>query len=214
MLTVNDLSFSYDRDRPLLHGIDMGLRAGDSIAIVGPSGSGKSTLLALLGLLLSPDTGTLSLDNCHVPARGALRDRIRREKTAWVFQEAHLLGQRPVIENVALPGLARGQGARESVEVARAMLTAVGMTDHEQAAVDTLSGGEAQRVCVARALCQRPCLVLADEPTGHLDRNNTELVIRCLVEATRDSVLYVATHDTWVADQCAQAFELVNGELI
>jgi putative ABC transport system ATP-binding protein len=182
MLNIRSLRKSFDgASRPVLHDVSLELRAGEYISIVGESGSGKSTLLNLIAGLDVPDAGSVELDNRNLAQLDdADRTRLRRTHMGFVFQAFHLLPHLSVERNVALPlalnGI-HGAPARQRVEE---MLTAVGLADRGHDFPARLSGGEMQRVAVARALVHRPRLVLADEPTGNLDADSAREVLSLL----------------------------------
>jgi putative ABC transport system ATP-binding protein len=187
MLRVDNVSKSYQGPpvRAVLQGVSLTLEAGEHIAIMGESGSGKSTLLNLIAGLDAPDSGRILVNGVDV---GALDDdartRLRRATMGFVFQAFHLLPHLSVAKNVALPLALNGvhEGVAERVEE---LLAAVGMRDRRDAAPRELSGGEMQRVAVARALVHRPQLVLADEPTGNLDAESAADVLQLLREQLR-----------------------------
>lgn len=207
------------RGEPLvvLRDVSFQLSAGDNLAVIGPSGSGKSTLLHIVGTLDSPTTGTVRLDECDPFALPA--DQLatfRNEKIGFVFQEHHLLPQLSVLENVLIPAIAQGPASAESMDRARDLLERVGLSDRIEHRPAELSGGERERVAVARALICRPQLVLADEPTGNLDRANTARICDLLLElqAQEGAMLIVVTHSLNVAGRLQRSVELVDGRLV
>src|SRR5690606_24699980 len=147
---------------------------GESVAIVGPSGSGKSTLLALAGLLIRPESGSVRIDGQPAPSDERLRRRLRRATFAWIFQSVNALPGRTVLDNVAIGSLSRGARRCDAEAQGRNALAKVGLAHLDQRPLATLSGGERQRMCVARVLAATPKVVLADEPTGQLDRASSE----------------------------------------
>jgi lipoprotein-releasing system ATP-binding protein len=198
----------------ILRGVSFSLQAGEALAITGPSGSGKSTLLHLIGTLERPTSGRILFGDGEphaLPERelAAFRNR----SIGFIFQDAHLLPQYSVLENVLIPTLAHpGQGNGHRQRAAE-LLHRVGLQarfDHRPA---ELSGGERQRVAVARALLQRPALILCDEPTGNLDRRSAAAVADLLFELHRDSgsILIVVTHSLDLAGRFDRRFELVEG---
>jgi lipoprotein-releasing system ATP-binding protein len=206
------------RGEPLvvLRGVSFELAAGGNVAILGPSGSGKSTLLHILGTLDRPTAGTVTLDGSD-PFQLGDTDlaAFRNRHIGFVFQDHHLLPQLSVLENVLIPAVAEGRPDTESVARARDLLDRVGLSqrlDHRPA---ELSGGERQRVGVARALLRRPKLVLADEPTGNLDRSNALAVGALLVDLQKQeqAMLVVVTHSAELAELLQQRFELDEGIL-
>lgn len=181
MLHVSHIvkSFPGPPRREVLSGVDLELRAGEYVALMGESGSGKSTLLNLIAGLDTPDAGRIVVDGCDLSGLDdAQRTRLRRATMGFVFQAFHLLPHLSVEKNVALP-LALNR-ARDGADRVEALLASVGMSERRHAAPRELSGGEMQRVAVARALVHRPKLVLADEPTGNLDAQSAGEVLALL----------------------------------
>ncbi len=203
-------------DLEVLSGIDLDVAAGEIIAIVGPSGSGKSTLLHLLGGLDRPDAGDVTVAGQDL---GALGDeslaRLRNRRIGFVFQFHHLLPDFTALENVMLPRLIGGASPSEAERAARELLGAVGLADRVTHAPGELSGGEQQRVAVARALVNEPSVVLADEPSGNLDvassRGLHELLRRLRDE--RGATFILATHDPSLADAADRVVGLRDGRL-
>ena len=193
-----------------LQGVSCCVRAGDRIAATGPSGSGKSTLLHLLAGLDTPTVGTVSW-----PALGS-RSCLRPGPLAVVFQAPSLLAPLNVEENVALPLLLAGVSPADARARASDALAALGLEDLAAKLPEELSGGQAQRVAVARALASRPRLLLADEPTGQLDHANGTLVIDALLAAAEanGAALVVTTHDERVAARLPQRWRLDDGRLV
>jgi lipoprotein-releasing system ATP-binding protein len=206
------------RSGPLavLRGIDLELARGDSLAVMGPSGSGKSTLLHILGTLERPSSGTVRLDgqDPFTLPEPALAD-FRNRHVGFVFQDHHLLPQCSVLENVLVPTLVSNQGAAEAEKWATELLNRVGLTQRLHHRPAELSGGERQRVAVARALVRRPLLLLADEPTGNLDRKTAQSVGQLLLEmhAQEKTVLVVVTHSAELARSFPRQAEMVDGAL-
>ncbi len=199
----------------VLEGLDLEVGAGEAVAVMGPSGSGKTTLLSIAGLLTEPTRGRVRLGGVPVPRSQRRRDRLRAEWFAWVFQTVNVLGHRTAEDNTALSLLARGVPRGEATRQARAALGAVGLADRAGSPVVDLSGGELQRVCIARAVAAAPKVVLADEPTGQLDHATSLRVLDALWAARRpDTALLVATHDPQVAERCDRILRLVDGRLI
>ena len=218
-LTVRDLSKSYPTrggDMPVLRGVTLALAAGESVAIMGPSGSGKSTLLHVLGTLDRPTTGRVELDGTDpfaLPEAGLAG--FRNASIGFVFQDHHLLPQCTVLENVLIPTLVGKPADDATRDRARHLLDRVGLTgrlDHRPA---ELSGGERQRAAVARALIRQPKLLLADEPTGNLDRRNAQLVGELLLELHREqqTILVVVTHSLGLAKLFPKRLDMDDGKL-
>lgn len=200
-----------------LAGVDVDLAEGESLAVMGPSGSGKSTLLHCLAGILTPDHGTVTLRGRDV---GRLDERerslLRRRHYGFVFQFGQLLPELPAVENVALPAMLLGTPRRDAVALAGRWLASLGLAGMEGRRPGELSGGQAQRVAVARALVTGPDVVFADEPTGALDQATGADVMRVLTEATRaaGASLVVVTHDPGVADWCSRRIEIRDGLVV
>jgi len=199
----------------VLRQVSFGLEKGQSMAVVGPSGAGKSTLLHILGTLDRPDAGSVRLDGEDPFALDEKETaRFRNRRIGFVFQDHHLLPQYDALENVLLPTLAFG-GDDEARSRARDLLEAVGLghrLDHRPAA---LSGGERQRVAVARALINRPALVLCDEPTGNLDGETASAVADLLFGLHGDDrILIIVSHDPALAARCDRRLELRDGRCL
>jgi ABC-type lipoprotein export system ATPase subunit len=211
-LELVGISHRYGRGPTVLHDVHLSVDAGNTVALMGPSGSGKSTLLAIAGLLTTPSSGEVRVDGTRVPKSDSGRSRLRTERYSWVFQTVNVFGARTAQDNVEVGLLAQGTPRREARKRAGEALTAVGLADHRNKPVRTLSGGEVQRVCIARATALRPLIILADEPTGQLDRGTSDAVLDALWEARHpDTVLVVATHDPEVAHRCDRVIQLVDG---
>ncbi len=199
-----------------LDGIHLELRRGEYAAIAGPSGCGKSTLLSLLGLLDSPTEGGYWLNEKPVADLSlAERTRIRNQEIGFIFQNFNLIGDLSVFENVELPLTYRGMAAAERRERVGEALDKVGMGHRAKHLPSQLSGGQQQRVAVARALVGRPLILLADEPTGHLDSKNGEAVMELLRELHRDgATVCMVTHDTRYAKHAERAIHLFDGRIV
>ena len=207
---------SGERVLEVLRGVDLEVRGGETVAIVGPSGSGKSTLLHCLGGLDVPTSGTV-----HVRGRclDGLGDRelarVRNLEIGFVFQFHHLLPDFTALENVMLPTLIARTSRADAAARARELLAAVGLTEREEHTPSELSGGEQQRVAVARALANRPGVVLADEPSGNLDAR-TSAELHGLLRRLRDEfgvTFVVATHDAELGEQADRVLTLTEGVL-
>ena len=202
-----------------LRGVDVTLEAGEMVGIVGPSGSGKSTLMHILGLLHSPDSGydpppSLVFNDTNVtelPDRE--RTRMRAEQIGFVFQAFNLIPTLTAAENVALPAEYAGQRRKAARAGAVEALEMVGMGNRASHRPMELSGGEQQRVAIARALVTGPALLLADEPTGNLDSENTGELLELLRQynAERRQTMVLVTHDTRVSDACSRVLTMQDG---
>ena len=198
-----------------LRGIDLSIDAGDYLSVMGPSGSGKSTLLNVLGLLDSPDAGTYRLEGRDVTTLSpAEQARVRSRRIGFVFQIFHLVPRLTAAENIALPMMLAGIGAAERAPRVRKALEDFGLADRARHRPDELSGGQRQRVAIARATVMQPAMLLADEPTGNLDRATGEEVIR-LLEAlhARGMTLIIVTHDQALGDRAHRQLYLEDGAI-
>jgi lipoprotein-releasing system ATP-binding protein len=201
----------------VLRGVDLAMGRGDAIVVTGPSGSGKSTLLYIIGTLDRPTAGQVRVLGSD-PFAGSEAElaRYRNEHVGFVFQEHHLLPQCTVLENVLIPTLA-GHGAGQAEETrARGLLERVGLGQRLTHRPAQLSGGERQRAAVCRALINQPALLLADEPTGNLDRRTAESVGTLLLEIAREqnTLLVCVTHSMELAARFPTRYELVDGRLV
>jgi lipoprotein-releasing system ATP-binding protein len=201
----------------ILSGVSFTLRRGENLAILGPSGSGKSTLLSILGTLEPPTSGRVLLAR-EDPFQLNETDlaEFRLENVGFVFQEHHLLPQCTVLENVLVPFLADGAATPDDQRRAADLLARVGLNERLEHRPAELSGGERQRVAIARALVREPTLILADEPTGNLDRTTATSIARLLVElqAERNAILVVVTHSEALAASLQKRMELDCGRLV
>lgn len=222
---VSDLHKSYRRGNvpvPVLKGIDLEIREGEFTCIVGQSGSGKSTLLHLLGTLDVPDQGEIHLDGHRIdnmPARK--KEQLRNREFGMIFQFYHLLPELTMLENVLIPRMIqdgvfkymrnRGAYRRRALE----LLELVGLQDRIHHRPSQMSGGEMQRTAIARALVSEPSVLLADEPTGNLDRENGQEVMQTLLRLQREQSLTIVmvTHDETIADSADQLIRLVDGRV-
>jgi lipoprotein-releasing system ATP-binding protein len=219
-LVVDDIVKEYPTPtEPLrvLSGVSFSLVRGDSLAILGPSGSGKSTLLSILGTLELPTSGSVRLAGQDPFALDeAALAAFRSRQVGFVFQDHHLLPQCTVLENVLVPFLAEGSATSEDQQRATELLRRVGLAERLTHRPAELSGGERQRVAIARALVREPALLLADEPTGNLDRTTAESITRLLLElqAERNAILVVVTHSSALAAAVQDRMELDAGRLV
>jgi len=217
LLKLEKVTKSYSKDRTILDQLDLEINAGERIAIVGPSGSGKTTLLNLIGTLDRPDSGKMYFENQDL---SAFSDQhlaaFRNEKIGFVFQMHHLLPQLTLLENILLPTLTdkKLQG-KETLERAHKLISRMGLSEVSYQKPSELSGGECQRTAVARALINRPRLILADEPTGALDQKSAFNLTDLLVELNQEEgvTLIVVTHSMDVAKKMDRIYRLENGKL-
>ena len=200
----------------VLESVSFSMNAGENLAIVGPSGSGKSTLLQILGTLDAPTSGIVRIGGQDpYQLNENQQAKFRNERIGFIFQDHHLLPQWNVLENTLLPALAKGKPTEEIRQRAIALLERVGLKDRMTHLPSQLSGGERERVAVARALVLKPMVVLADEPTGNLDQQSAENVARLLLEVPKEenTVLIVVTHSSSLAEQMQKRYELRNRQL-
>lgn len=200
----------------VLRGVDLSVGEGELVALLGPSGSGKSTLLQAVGLLEGGFSGSIKLDGEEVSATSVDRQtEIRREKLGFVYQFHHLLPDFDALENVVLPQLIADASLEEANDRATHLLTKLGLAERLHHRPSKLSGGEQQRVAVARALANRPKLVLADEPTGNLDEHTADIVLGEFMALVRGegSAAIVATHNERMAAKMDRVFRLHEGRL-
>jgi len=200
----------------ILHAIDLTVVTGERIAIMGASGSGKSTLLHLLGGLDEPSRGAVSIAGKRLDSLSAVQlGRLRNRKLGFVYQFHHLLPEFTALENVAMPLLIGGMKPAQAGEQAASLLDRVGLSARVTHKPGELSGGERQRAAVARALVTRPSCLLADEPTGNLDRHNAEQVLELMLDLNRElsTGLLVATHDPLIAGRMDRTVHLEDGRL-
>ncbi|MEX2602157.1 MAG: ABC transporter ATP-binding protein [Balneolaceae bacterium] len=200
----------------ILQGVSLTVQKGEILAVVGSSGSGKSTLLHILGGLDSPDSGHILWNGA--PLSGWKPDQLageRNRQVGFVFQFHHLLPEFTACENVFMPALIQGISMEEARQRSLELLARFGMSERAEHRPAQLSGGEKQRIAMARALMNRPSIILADEPTGNLDESNTEILLNELIKL-RDSEqvgMVLITHEKEIATRCDRVCELRNGQL-
>ncbi|MCL2415132.1 MAG: ABC transporter ATP-binding protein [Bacteroidales bacterium] len=201
----------------VLRGVNMNIEKGDFVAIKGASGSGKTTLLSILGTLLQPDSGSYLLDNQEINTSGVDYSAIRNQKLGFVFQDHRLLPQLTALENILLPTLAFQSKADDSqIDYAKQLMELTDITSVANQYPDTLSGGEASRTAVCRALIMKPLLVLADEPTGQLDAENARNVALLLKKINRElgTTIVMVTHSDEIADVSNRTLTIKDGVLV
>lgn len=221
ILTVTGLTKDFgegDTQTHVLKDINLAMEAGEMAALLGPSGSGKSTLLTILGTLMRASGGAydmLGVDLMH--ASEAQRTEFRSKNLGFVFQFHHLLPDLSALENVMMPAAcAAGRETAPMRQRASELLDAVGLSDRRDFRPAAMSGGQRQRVAVARALINNPVLVLADEPTGNLDRESADHVMDLVrkINETMGSSFLISTHDEHIAARCQRRIELLDGRIV
>jgi putative ABC transport system ATP-binding protein len=198
-----------------LRDVDFSAAKGDYIAIMGPSGSGKSTLLNIIGLLDRPDGGTYELDNIMTTSLNERQQAdVRRHKIGFVFQFFHLVPRLTAEQNVELPLLLAGVEKNERNRLVQETLEAFGIGDRAHHRPDQLSGGQRQRVAIARATIMKPSVILADEPTGNLDRASGNDVVEILEELNKQGItLIMVTHDPELGDRARRRIKMIDGRI-
>ena len=204
-----------DQEVHALNDVGLRIERGEYVAIMGPSGSGKSTLLNILGLLDRPTRGSYRLDGEDVTALSdQAQANTRRDKIGFVFQFFHLIPRLTAAENIELPLMLAGVQPSERKPRVQQILAAVGLTDRAQHKPDQLSGGQRQRVAIARATIMQPTVILADEPTGNLDRTSGGEVIEVLENLNRqDMTLIIVTHDPEIGGRALRELYMVDGKI-
>ncbi len=219
VIAVRNLSKSFSNGGvriDILKELNFDLSAGDTVAIVGASGIGKSTLLHIIGTLDRPDSGELLFRGENVFLYDDFKlARFRNESVGFVFQFHHLLPEFSALENAMMPALIRGTQKEKATRAAEKILVRVGLQDRLHYRVGKLSGGEQQRVALARALVLKPLVLLADEPTGNLDKSNSEQIHGLLMELNREfsMTLVVVTHNTELASLMSRRVTIASGKL-
>ena len=219
IVSISDLRRSFTQGETkidVLRGVNLNISKGETVALLGPSGSGKSTLLQAVGLLEGGFSGSIAINGeqaAQLDDNG--RTRLRREVLGFVYQFHHLLPDFSALENVELPQLVRGAALEEARARSTEMLTTLGLGARLDHRPSQLSGGEQQRVAVARALANRPLLVLADEPTGNLDEATADIVLGAFLTLVREegSAALIATHNERIAAQMDRVVRLHDGVL-
>jgi len=218
ILSCRDLHKTYQGlDVAVLNGIYLNVATGEQVAIVGASGSGKSTLLHLLGGLDAPSSGEVSiLDKNLARLSEAQKGDLRNQSLGFVYQFHHLLPEFTALENVAMPLLIRRMAREQALTLASEMLAKVGLAHRLEHMPGELSGGERQRAALARAMVTQPQCILADEPTGNLDRHTAHAVFDLLLEMNQSQQmsLIVVTHDMELASKMQRQYKLVDGKLL
>ena len=218
MLSVSGVHKSYgnaERSVSVLRDLHLSLDHGEFAALMGSSGAGKSTLLNILGCLDTPSSGNYRLDNVAVESMDDdSLAKVRLNKIGFVFQTGFFIEYLDLIENVALPGFYQGIARVDAQTRANELLRQVGLAERVHHLPSELSGGERQRAAIARALFNNPSILLADEPTGNLDKENTSNVMALLTQLNKDGLtIFMVTHDPSVAASASRVYQLVDGAL-
>jgi putative ABC transport system ATP-binding protein len=205
-----------DTEVRALDDVSLSIEAGEFIAIIGPSGSGKSTLMHILGCLDTPGSGTVTIDGVTLTRASASQlPRLRNEKIGFVFQFFNLLPKLSVLQNVELPMIYAGVPARQRAARAREALAAVGLADRMKHRPGQLSGGQAQRGAIARALVNNPRIILADEPTGNLDTQTGGAILELFQQLHRQGrTIAIVTHDPQIAGIARRQIEIRDGRIV
>lgn len=219
-VVVEDLQMIYrvgKVDVPALRGVSLTVKSGEFLAIMGPSGCGKSTLLHLLGGLLRPTCGRIFIDGVDVASvSDAERTEIRRRKMGFVFQRFNLLPTLTAIDNIELAREIQGNGHIRNLQTTKEILGLLGIADKMHHKPSELSGGEQQRVAIARSVVSRPAILLADEPTGNLDTDNSQMVLQMLQELNvkYGQTVVMITHDPEAASTASRIVEMRDGKIL
>jgi lipoprotein-releasing system ATP-binding protein len=220
VLHARDIGMTFrngDELTEVLKGVDVTLQTGELAALLGASGSGKSTLLSIIGLLLRPTAGRIAIAGQQVDTLDETgRARFRNQRLGFIFQFHHLLPDFTATENVAFPAAAPGgRLTGPMIQRARELLDRVGLADRMDFPATRLSGGQKQRVAIARALMNNPALILADEPTGSLDRVSAEKVLDLMQEVNREdkATFLICTHDETIAARCSRRILVRDGQV-
>ncbi|MBI5183237.1 MAG: ABC transporter ATP-binding protein [Nitrospinae bacterium] len=220
LISVHGLYKSFKKDSrilPVLKGIDLRIRRGEMIGIVGVSGAGKSTLLHLLGAIDRPSSGDIRFDGIDIFKMSDTKiAEFRNKRIGFVFQLHHLLPEFTSIENTMMPALIMGRKRNEAIERAKQILTDVGLRERFHHKPGELSGGEQQRVAIARALVNNPDIVLADEPTGNLDSETGRSIqeLMCRLNRDKKQTFIIVTHNETIASKMDNILRLVDGRIL
>lgn len=213
MLKAVDIYKSYG-SLQVLQGVSLELKEGEVVALVGSSGAGKSTLLQILGTLDVPDKGEIFFENKPIlPLSASQKAQFRNESLGFVFQFHHLLPEFTALENVCIPAFIQGKGKAESLDRGRHLLSQLGLSARAEHKPSQLSGGEQQRVSIARALINQPKLILADEPTGNLDTNTSQDLYRLIFDLAQETSVgfLIVTHNQELAAKADRQYQIKDG---
>jgi len=216
MLQARGIQKSYG-NLQILKGVDLDVKRGEIITIIGASGAGKSTLLHIIGTLDRPDLGTIRLNNVDVNTLSSRKlSAFRNEQIGFIFQFHHLLPEFTALENICIPAFIAGRGKKDAENKAFELLELLGLSDRANHKPNELSGGEQQRVAVARAMVNEPAIILADEPSGNLDSNNAENLHRLFVDLrdTLNQTFVIVTHNENLANLADRKVLMKDGQII
>lgn len=216
MIEIRNITKSYD-SLQVLKGINLDIVPGEIVSIVGPSGAGKTTLLQIIGSLDRPNSGMVKYDNTDIfTLKDAQLARFRNQNIGFVFQFHQLLPEFTLLENVAMPALIGGVKRSDAYDRARELINYLGLKDRENHRPAELSGGERQRAAVARALINKPQVVLADEPSGSLDSKNRQELHKLFFDLRRDmgQTFVIVTHDESLATDCDRIIKMRDGQIV
>ena len=215
IIQIKNLSKNYDSKTRVLKNLSFNFKAGKTYALTGPSGSGKSTLLNLISLIDKPSSGSIKIDNTNINFfSNNTNDKIRSNKIGIVYQDKNLLSDFTILENVYLARLAINGNKNKALYEAKYLLEKVGLVKRINHIPSQISGGEAQRVAISRAIINSPKIILADEPTGSLDTKNAKLIFKLLLQhKINNRTIIFATHNRYFANMADCKIELIDGKM-
>ena len=215
IVQIKNLSKNYDSKTKVLRNLNFNFRAGKTYSLIGPSGSGKSTLLNLISLIDKPTSGSIKIDNININfSTNTLNDKIRSNNIGIVYQDKNLLSDFTILENVYLARLAINGNKDKALKEAKYLLEKVGLAKRINHFPSQISGGEAQRAAISRAIINSPKIILADEPTGSLDTKNAKLIFNLLLQNKKNNrTIIFATHNRFFANMADCKIELIDGKM-
>ena len=215
IIQIKNLSKNYDSKTRVLKNLSFNFKAGKTYSLTGPSGSGKSTLLNLISLIDKPSSGSIKIDNTNINfSSNNTNDKIRSNKIGIVYQDKNLLSDFTILENVYLARLAINGNKNKALHEAKYLLEKVGLVKRINHFPSQISGGEAQRVAISRAIINSPKIILADEPTGSLDTKNAKLIFKLLLQhKINNRTIIFATHNRYFANMADCKIELIDGKM-
>ena len=215
IIEIKNLSKNYESNVKVLRKLNFKFKAGKTYSLIGPSGSGKSTLLNLISLIDKPSSGSIKIDNSNINFfMNENNDEIRSKKIGIIYQDKNLLSDFTILENVYLARLAVNKNKNSALREAKNLLEKVGLGKRINHIPSQISGGESQRVAISRAIINAPKIILADEPTGSLDKKNAKLVFKLLLENKKNNrTIIFATHNRYFANMADCKIELIDGKM-